>query len=217
MERDKMKLARPLTAAEIRVLGALMEKQQTTPDYYPMTVNAIVNACNQKSNRDPVMEMTESEISAALDALQHQVLAWKVMGARTIHWKHNVDGPWQLDAPSKALLTLLLLRGPQTPGELRTRSERLYRFESIEELETVLRRLAGGDEPLVTELPRQAGQKERRWMHLVGGPVSADLLSASPRVDAGEDASLASRVERLEATVAQLDGELRALRERLGE
>lgn len=214
--RDKMKLARPLSAIEIRVLGALLEKQQTTPDYYPMTVNAIISACNQKSNREPVMELSEPEITDALDALQHQVLAWKVMGARSIHWKHNVDGPWQLDAPSKAVLTLLMLRGPQTPGELRGRSERLLRFESMEEMETTLRKLAEGDEPLAVELPRQPGQKERRWMHLIGGPPSTEALRSPERME-GSAESLGARVEKLEATVARLSEELQALREKLGE
>lgn len=214
--RDKMKLQRPLTAAEARVLGSLLEKQQTTPDYYPMTVNAIVNAANQKSNRDPVMELSETEVTEALDALQHQVLAWKVMGARAVHWKHNLDGPWQLDGPMKAVLTLLLLRGPQTPGELRGRSERLYRFESVEEAERTLAKLAEGDEPLVVELERQPGQKERRWMHLASGAPSPELIQASPRGEAERD-GISARVERLETAIERLEQELRALKERLGE
>jgi hypothetical protein len=214
--RDKMKLARPLTPTEIRVLGSLLEKQQTTPDSYPMTVNALLNACNQKSNRDPVMELSEGEVTDALDALQHQVLAWKVMGARTVHWKHNLDSPWQLDAPARAIVTLLLLRGPQTAGEIRARSERLHRFDSIEEVEATLRRLAEGEEPLATELSRQPGRKERRWMHLAGGPPTEEMMRPAERGEP-EAGGLPARVAELEASVARLQEELRALKERLGE
>ena len=209
-------MAFDLDGGEVRVLGALIEKDMATPEYYPLSLNALMNACNQKSNREPVMDLSESEVTEALDALQHQVLAWKVMGARAVHWKHNLDGPWQLDAPMKAIVTLLLLRGPQTPGELRGRSERLHRFESVDEVEQTLRRLAGGDEPLVVELERQPGQKERRWMHLASGAPSQDLAQPAPRAEQ-EGNGISARVERLEMAVERLGEELRALKERLGE
>ncbi|HEV2721017.1 MAG TPA: YceH family protein, partial [Thermoanaerobaculia bacterium] len=130
--------ARELDPVEQRVLGALMEKQLSTPEYYPLTVNALVAACNQKSNREPVMELSESEIQRALDRLQDEKLVWKVMGGRAVRYDHNLDSQWQLDRRSKALLTLLFLRGEQTAGELRGRSDRLHEFEGIAEVEETL-------------------------------------------------------------------------------
>src|SRR5437899_11726970 len=119
-ERKPRKLpARELDAVEIRLLGSLAEKQMSTPEYYPLTLNALIAACNQKSNRAPVMEVTEAEVQRALDALQEEKLVWKVVGGRATRWEHNLDTALQLDLPSKAVLTLLFLRGPQTPGELR--------------------------------------------------------------------------------------------------
>ena len=133
--------SRELDSVEIRILGSLAEKQMSTPEYYPLTLNALVAACNQKSNREPVMELSEDDIQQALDRLQEEKLVWKVMGGRAVRWEHNLDSSLQLDRPSKAALILLFLRGPQTPGELRGRSDRLYSFESIAEVEETLRRL----------------------------------------------------------------------------
>src|SRR5438067_13613661 len=135
-ERKPRKLpARELDAIELRVLGCLMEKQLATPEYYPLTLNALVAACNQKSNREPVMELSDDEIQRALDRLQEEKLVWKVMGGRAVRWEHNLDANLQLDRGGKAALTLLFLRGPQTAGEIRGRSDRLYAFESIAEVE----------------------------------------------------------------------------------
>ena len=212
-----MKLARPLDTIEIRVLGSLLEKQQATPDYYPMTVNAILAASNQKSNREPVLELSEEEVTAALDRLQHQVLVWKVIGSRSIHWKHNVEGPWELNPPAKALLTLLLLRGPQTPGELRGRSERLHTFSSPAEVEDVLQRMAADEEPLVVELPRQPGQKERRWMHLIGGaPEVSERLEQTGALPSARTPGIDARISSLEEAVERLTSELRELKSQLG-
>lgn len=211
-----MKLEKPLDAIELRVLGSLLEKQQATPDYYPMTVNGILAACNQKSNRDPVMELTEDDVSDALERLQHQVLVWKVMGSRSIHWKHNVDGPWDLDAPGKALITLLLLRGAQTPGELRARSERLFAFGTPAEVEDKLRALASGDEPLVIEMPRQPGRKERRWMHLIGGTPDLAEGGEAATAPATRTGGLEPRVAQLEEAVERLTAEIRDLKSQLG-
>lgn len=217
MDREKMKLEKPLDPMELRVLGALLEKQQATPDYYPMTVNGIVAACNQKSNREPVMELTESDVQDALESLQHQVLVWKVIGSRTIHWKHNVDGPWDLDAAGKAVVTLLVLRGPQTPGELRGRSERLFSFRTPAEVEDLLRKLASGDEPLVVELPRQPGRKERRWMHLIGGtPVFESGDEGHAPVATTRSPGLEPRVVQLEEAIERLSAEIRDLKAQLG-
>src|SRR5438094_1070373 len=160
--------SRELDAIEIRILGSLAEKQMSTPEYYPLTLNALIAACNQKSNREPVMEASEAEVQRALDSLQEEKLAWKVVGGRAVRWEHNLDTALQLDPASKAILTLLFLRGAQTPGELRGRSDRLHPFGSISEVEEMLQRLAASPDPLVREIARRPGQKESRWTHLLG-------------------------------------------------
>jgi uncharacterized protein YceH (UPF0502 family) len=214
------RIPRQLNPAEVRVLGSLLEKEQTNPETVPMTVNALIAACNQKTNREPVMQLTETQVVEALDRLRQDVLAWRTEGARTERWQQSVVRRWGLDRAGKALMTLLLLRGPQTPGELRTRSERMVPFTSLEEVEEALRRLAGIDEPLVKELPRRPGQKETRWTHLVGelAPVSEEPeeLMAEPEPSAPARPSLASRVERLEEVVARLTEELEELKKQLG-
>ena len=193
----------------------------TVPESYPLTINALLAACNQKTNREPVMQLTETQVVEALDRLRQDVLAWRTEGARTERGQQSVVRRWGLDRAGKALMTLLLLRGPQTPGELRTRSERMYTFASLEEVEEALRRLAGMDEPLVRELPRRPGQKETRWTHLVGelAPVSEEPEELmAPEIDPSVPArpSLASRVERLEEVVARLTEELEELKKQLG-
>jgi uncharacterized protein len=210
------RIPRPLDAVEIRILGALLEKEQTTPEVYPLTVAALLAACNQKTNREPVMEATETEVVEALDRLRQEVLVWRKEGARSERWSQSVSRRWGLDTAGKrALLTLLLLRGPQTAGELKSRSDRLYPFASLEEVEETLRRLAADEEPLVAELPRRPGQKETRWTHLVGEIIEAppEPAAAGPIVPSGP--SLSSRVERLEAEVARLAADLAALRREL--
>ena len=211
-ERKPRKLPdHELDASETRVLGSLAEKQMSTPEYYPLTLNALIAACNQKSNREPVMELSEGDVQSALDRLQSEKLVWKVMGGRAVRWEHNLDTNLQLDRPSKAVLTLLFLRGAQTPGELRGRSDRLYAFESIGEVEETLQRMA----PMVQEIARRPGQKESRWMHtLSGAPASAgpadeDRLKPVPRLE--------DRVQLLEEQVAALVDELRAFKAKLGE
>lgn len=213
------RIPRQLDPVEVRVLGSLLEKEQTNPETVPMTVNALIAACNQKTNREPVMQLTETQVVEALDRLRQDVLAWRTEGARTERWQQSVVRRWGLDRAGKALMTLLLLRGPQTPGELRTRSERMHPFTTLEEVEEALRRLAGIDEPLVKELPRRPGQKEARWTHLVGeaaSPEPEELMpeAADPAVPARP--SLASRVERLEEVVAQLASDLEDLKTQLG-
>jgi uncharacterized protein YceH (UPF0502 family) len=205
---------RELDAVELRVLGCLMEKQLSTPEYYPLTLNALVAACNQKSNREPVMELGESEIQRALDRLQDEKLVWKVLGGRAVRWDHNLDSAWQLDRATKAIVTLLFLRGPQTAGELRGRSDRLHGFESVNEVEETLQRMS--HEPaLARELARRPGQKESRWAHVLGGAIVEPEASAEAQpAAAGEPLSV--RVTRLEEQVATLTAELRALKETLG-
>ena len=208
--------ARELDAVELRVLGSLVEKQLSTPEYYPLTLNALVAACNQKSNREPVMELNESEIQRSLDRLQDEKLVWKVLGGRAVRWDHNLDKAWQLDHPTKAIVTLLFLRGPQTPGELRGRSDRLYGFESITEVEETLQRMS--HEPtLARELARRPGQKESRWGHILGGAiVEPEPAAETSHHAAGGGEPLSVRVARLEEQVATLTAELKALKENLG-
>lgn len=208
--------ARELDAVELRILGALMEKQMATPEYYPLTVNALVAACNQKSNREPVMELSESEVQRALDRLQDEKLVWKVMGGRAVRYDHNLDLQWQLDRRSKALLTLLFLRGAQTAGELRGRSDRLHEFESIGEVEETLQWMSQPPAPFARELPRRPGQKEARWTHLLGGAVAeAEPEPAHAASSTGEPLSV--RVARLEEQMAALAQEMRELKGKLGE
>ena len=181
-----------------------------------MTVNALLAACNQKSNRDPVMELPEGEIWDALDRLRKEVLVWRSEGARAERWSQSISRRLELNQRSKALLTVLLLRGPQTPGELRARTERMVAFEDRDTVEAALREMAAGTEPLVVELPRQPGQKECRWMHLLAGDVDLEALSAtSPTPLAAAASPLTERVEQLEADVAELRRELAELRRQL--
>jgi uncharacterized protein YceH (UPF0502 family) len=202
--------SRELEAVQIRVLGSLAEKQMSTPEYYPMTLNALIAACNQKSNREPVMEASVAEVQRALESLQQEKLAWKVVGGRAVRWEHNLDTALQLDPASKAVLTLLFLRGPQTPGELRGRSDRLHPFGAISDVEETLQRLAAAPDPLVREIARQPGQKESRWTHLLSGAVGV-----SPAERTSD--SLPLRIQRLEEQITTLLEEMHALKAKLGE
>lgn len=175
-------LPHPLDAVQQRILGALLEKSQTTPDYYPLTVSALTAACNQKSGREPVMALSQDEVLDGLEALRRDVLAWRSEGARSERWSEGVTRRLQLSDPARAVLTLLLLRGPQTPGELRSRSERMHSFSSLEEVHETLDELTAGIEPIVAEQSRQPGQKETRWAHLLGDESPTD---SSPSMDRG--------------------------------
>ena len=208
-----MPLPRQLDALEIRVLGALMEKEQATPEYYPLTLKALLAACNQKNNRAPVQDLAEHTIREALERLAHEVLVWRSEGARVERWRHNTTRRWELDPPAKALLTLLMLRGPQTAAELKSRAERMHAFSTVEEAEQVLARMAAGSDPLVTLLARRPGQVEPRWMHLLGGPPAEATEPVGERPAEG----LAERVAWLEAQVAELTERLDTLLARLGE
>ncbi len=210
---QRPRLPRPLDPTEIRVLGSLMEKQLSTPEYYPLTLNALVAACNQKSNREPVMELSESDVQHALDRLQDEKFVWRVMGGRAVRFDHNLDKVWHLKPAEKAIMTLLFLRGPQTPGELRGRSDRLHRFETVSEVEETLRDMAAHSEPLVLELQRRPGQKESRWMHTAGGAVAEAAEVETPALAA---TPLSARVAQLEARVEELGEQLRALLQKLG-
>ena len=206
---------RELDAVEVRILGALIEKQLATPEYYPLTLNALVAACNQKSSRDPVMELSEDDVQRALDRLQDEKLVWKVLGGRATRFDHNLDATWQLDRAAKAIIALLFLRGAQTPGELRSRADRLHEFAAVDDVEATLQRLA----PLVREIPRRPGQKEARWMHTLSG-VAAAAPAAEESASESERAytePLSARVQHLEEQVTALTAELQSLKAKLGE
>jgi len=208
-----------LSPLETRVIGVLIEKQLTTPDYYPLTLNALLAGCNQKSNRHPVMSVTEGEVQMALDALKRPSLIMDSYGAsgRVMRYAHNLPKVLDLGQAATALLAALMLRGPQTPGELRTGSERLYRFADISSVEAYLDEMANRSAgALVTKLPKQPGSREHRWAHLLSGPVEADAASSASIHQ--EEAVTTGELAALKANVAQVQDdvtELRALVERL--
>jgi uncharacterized protein YceH (UPF0502 family) len=212
--------ARSLDAVEIRILGSLLEKQLTTPEYYPLTLNALVAACNQKSNREPVMELSDGEVESALQRLQDEKLVWRVLGGRAVRFDHNLPSMWHIDPADRALLTLLFLRGPQSPGELRSRSDRLYSVEGLEDVEAHLKKRSSGEESLTEEMPRRPGQKESRWRQTHGGPAppESEERMANPSVDSGDGGRepLSVRVRRLEEQVDVLTRELKELKQTLG-
>jgi uncharacterized protein len=207
-----------LTQAEARVLGALIEKEITTPDYYPLSINALLNACNQKSNRDPVMELDEDTARQALHGLDNKGLAGAVRGSdsRVPKYEHHFSEAYNLGRREVAVLCVLLLRGPQTPGELRGRTERLYSFDELADVQSTLQKLIDRDPPLVCVLPRQPGTKESRYMHLFCGDsvvpvIETDAFTASR----SENSSQSSRLQAVEDTVATLKQEIAELRERI--
>lgn len=207
-----------LTDVEVRVLGSLIEKDITTPDYYPLSLNALVNACNQKNNRDPVMTLGEDEVRQALNSLQEKRFAGPASGAdsRVTKYEHRLQEAFNFDRRETAVICVLLLRGAQTPGELRGRTERMYRFEALEDVVSTLDRLAQREPPLLVMLARQPGTKESRYMHLFAGEPPAQELAAarppSPTIPAEPD-----RLARLEAEVEELRRELADVQRQLAE
>ncbi len=199
-----MRVPRPLDAVEIRVLGSLLEKEQLTPEVYPLTPHQLLAACNQKTSREPVMTLGESEVSSALERLREHALVWRSNGARVERWEHSLDRRWELEPASKAVMSVLLLRGAQTPGELRQRCGRMYEFASPAAVEAVLRRLAAAEAPLVAELPLQPGQKESRWIHLVGEGAET-ARAAAGGAPAPYPGGWEARLAALEARVAELE------------
>jgi uncharacterized protein YceH (UPF0502 family) len=194
-----------LTDIETRVLGALVEKQVTTPEYYPLTLNALTLACNQKNNRQPVTSYSESQVSAAVESLREKNLAYVFYGStsRVPKYKHVMPEVLHLSAAETALLCVLMLRGPQTPGELRGNAARLHEFSGLEEVEQTLNALISREpDPLVVRLPRQAGQKEVRFAHLLSGEPKIETVTSSERPHSVE--TLEQRVERLATEVENL-------------
>lgn len=210
---------RPLTPLEVRVLGTLMEKARTVPDSYPLTLNSLVAGCNQKSSREPLMNVTDAQAQEALDALKLLTLVFQTSGSRVPRWEHNFQRGVGVPEQSAVLLGLLMLRGPQTAGELRINSERWYRFADISSVEAFLEELQERAEekggPLVTKLPRAAGMREQRWAHLLSGPA-APALASGPAQEAPPDAALESRVEALESEVTALRSAVQHLYQQLG-
>ena len=204
-----------LSDVEVRVLGALIEKDITTPDYYPLSLNALVNACNQKNNRDPVMTLDEDAVRASLESLQRQRLAGPASGAdgRVTKYEHRLQEVFNFDRREIAILCVLLLRGAQTPGELRGRAERMYRFEELEDVHATLDRLSQREPALVAVLPRQPGTKESRYMHLLSG--SAPAVEAVPARTVGRSAPDDDRLASLESEVAELKSEVADIRQQL--
>ena len=206
-----------LSELETRVLGVLVEKERTVPDTYPLSLNALTAGCNQKNNRDPLMQATEGEVQAAIDALRPLSLIIESSGSRVMRYAHNLERVLHVDVPAVALLAALMLRGPQTPGELRTGTDRLHRFPDLAAVEAALQALAaravsaGG--PLAVQLPRLPGSRESRWAHLLSGPVDVAAVQTvrvgSPQglptvVPAEEFATLKAEVAELRVLVEGL-------------
>jgi uncharacterized protein len=206
-----------LTETEVRVLGSLIEKDITTPEYYPLSLNALINACNQKSNRDPVMLLDEDSVRDALEGLQQQRMAGPARGAdsRVTKYEQRLQEVFNFTRPEIAVLCVLLLRGPQTPGELRGRAERMHHFETLDDVQSALQKLMQREPPLAKVLPRQPGTKESRYAHLFAGdvveleaPVHASAAVERNPVDV-------ERIARLEEEVAELRREVGEVKDQL--
>jgi uncharacterized protein len=211
-----------LTDTEARVLGCLIEKEITTPDYYPLSLNALVNACNQKSNRDPVMNLDESAVRQALQSLNEKGIAGNASSAgdsRVPKFEHRMQEAFNFTRRETAVMCVLMLRGPQTPGELRGRTERMHRFEDLTDVQSTLQKLMTREEPLVKVLPRQPGTKEARYAHLLSGekpewdaPVPAMPAQAEASGDGEPIARLEEEVDDLKREIAELKQELAGFR-----
>ena len=208
-----------LTEVEVRVLGSLIEKDITTPEYYPLSLNALVNACNQKSNRDPVMQLDENTVRDALSALQEHRLAGPAGGAdsRVTKYEHRTQEVFNFTRAEVAVLCVLLLRGPQTPGELRGRTERMHHFETLDDVQFALQKLMQRQPPLAKVLPRQPGTKESRYAHLLAGDVVVPEHSG-PNAESGifrNNTADSERIARLEEEVGSLRREVAELKQQL--
>lgn len=200
---------RALTPLEARVLGVLVEKQATVPDTYPLSLNALVAGCNQKTARDPVVNATDAEVLTAVDGLKSLSLVFEGSGSRVVRFEHNLGRVYRVPAGAQALLATLLLRGAQTSAELRLHSERLYKFADISSVEGFLDELAARDPPLALRLPRAPGAREARWAHLLCGEVAVDAGA----VPAGEAGVSAGEIAALKAEQARLAGQLERLQQ----
>jgi uncharacterized protein len=203
-----------LSLLETRVLGVLVEKQHTVPDTYPLTLNSLLAGCNQKTSRDPILGASEAEVQATIDRLKMLSLVVESSGGRVMRYAHNVERVLLIPSQAVALLTVLMLRGPQTVSELRIYSERLHRFADISAVEAFLHELAARPAgALCVELPRQPGTRETRWAHLLSGPLAFEATSRVLATEPGGDAVTVSELAALKANVAQLQDELAGLKE----
>ncbi|ESS68273.1 hypothetical protein UPF0502 [Methyloglobulus morosus KoM1] len=207
-----------LSLYETRVIGCLIEKAITTPDQYPLSLNALVNACNQKSNRDPVLELKEVTVQDTVDGLIKKFLVSRGYGSRVTKYQHRFCnsefGTLQLSENATAIICELFLRGPQTPGELRSRTERLCKFGDVNEVEAELASLMAREEPLVVKLPREPGKRESRYAHLFSGLPQSSTLSTTQRDEIETEASDRERIEALEKQVYELQLGLDELRQK---
>jgi uncharacterized protein YceH (UPF0502 family) len=202
----------------LRVLGVLVEKQIATPDYYPLSLNAVTNGCNQKSHRDPVVSYDEATVTRAMDGLKEKKLAYAFHGseARVPKYGHLFPKAFELNGAEVAVMCVLILRGPQTPGELRSRTSHLYNFEQLSDVENTLQNLSSREQPQVVKLARLPGARESRYAHLLGGPVSPisiDDLAASPRTEPPTPQVDDGRLARLEDEIKSMRGELDQLKQ----
>jgi len=204
-----------LSATEARVLGALIEKEATTPEYYPLSLNALVNACNQKNNREPVMQLNEEEVRTALNRLRDQNLAAAVHDSRVTKYEHHLQEVLNLTRSETAVLCVLLLRGPQTPGELRGRTERMHRFEALDDVISTLDKMNQHDPALAVALPRQPGSREIRYSHLLSG--APDLSHVAPESGGAGLRVLEHDREHEEGRLSQLEAAVASLREEVAE
>lgn len=203
---------RALTPLEARVLAVLVEKHHTVPDTYPLSLNALVAGCNQKTARAPVMEASESDVIVALDGLKQLHLVVEVSGSRVSRYEHNAPRGLGVPSQSVALLTTLMLRGPQTPAELRLNAERLHKFADVSSVEAFLDELASKEPARVVKLPRAPGAREARWAHLLSGEPAPELMVASSGAAGGGESVSAGELSVLKAEVARLSGDMQALR-----
>jgi uncharacterized protein YceH (UPF0502 family) len=204
-----------LNEIEARVLGSLVEKQLTTPEYYPMTLNGLTAACNQKTNRDPVVSYEEATVKQALDSLHDRYLVYLFHGStsRAVKYKHMIPSVYELEPSETAIICVLLLRGAQTIGEIRTRTERMYDFKDLNDVQESLDSLSRRDEPLIVRLERQPGQKEARYAHLLSGSVAAEAMAVSHPFSAGQKDANNERIEKLEKEVKSLREDFSTLKE----
>lgn len=204
-----------INTIEARILGALVEKQLTTPEYYPLTLNALVNACNQKNNREPVMSLTENEVTTAIEHLRDRNLVYVFYGStsRVPKYKHMLPTYYELDEAEVAVMAVLLLRGPQTLGELRERTARMHEFSRLDEVQQTLGALAAREDPLVLRLERLPGQKDARFAQLLTGPIDTEALAAAHPIPTQAASSNNDRIAKLESEIQRLTTELDDLRQ----
>lgn len=203
-----------LNENEARILGSLVEKQLTTPEYYPLTLNALVNACNQKNNREPAMSLGEGAVSTSVEHLRDRNLIYVFYGStsRVPKYKHMLPSVYELEPSETAVMAVLLLRGPQTLGELRTRTERMHEFAGLGEVQETLDGLSRREEPLVVKLPVLPGQKEARFAHTLSGEIDVEALAAAHPTRSAQTSASADRIVKLEEEVTALRGEVESLK-----